>query len=120
MTTLNSPGDSTSWWLLDFQVVTLEHFLSVFSFSATAASSGDGVPANTLLGTYLKKSSGIFIPKQIIHSKKLPSRGGVEKDGREKAKEYCRRAQPKCPQSLRTSASSSGSVPSSLIQVNPS
>ena len=45
-------------------------------------------PHALLLGTYLKKSSGGFIPKPILRSgKKLPSRVGVEKVGREKAKE---------------------------------
>jgi hypothetical protein len=43
-------------------------------------------------------------------SRKLPSRVGVEKVDREKAKEYCRMAQPKCPPSLRTGDSSCGSV----------
>jgi hypothetical protein len=65
---------------------------------------------------YLKKSSGGFIPKPMIHSRKLPSLVGVEKVGREKAKEYCHLAQPKCAHSLRTSASSSESVPTSLTQ----
>ena len=67
-----------------------------------------------LCGTYLKKSSGGFIPKPVVISRKLPSRIGVEKVGREKAKEYCRMAQPKCAPSLRTGGSSRGSVPTSL------
>jgi hypothetical protein len=75
-------------------------------------------PHALLLGTYLKKSSGGFIPKPILRrGKKLPSRVGVEKVGREKAKEYCRLAHPTCPPSLRTSTSSRGSVPSSRTPV---
>ena len=38
--------------------------------------------------TYLKKSSGGFIPKPMVFSRKLPCRVGVEQVGREKAKEY--------------------------------
>ncbi len=56
-------------------------------------------------------------PTSMVVSRKLPCRVGVEKVGREKAKEYCRMAQPKFPPSLRTGDSSSGSVPTSLTQV---
>ena len=58
-----------------------------------------------------------FIGKPMEVSRKLPSRVGVEKVDREKAKEYCRMAQLKCPPLLRTGDSRSGSVPTSLTQV---
>jgi hypothetical protein len=58
-------------------------------------------PHALLLGTYLKKTSGGFEAR--IVKRKIPSRVGLGKKGKEKAKEYCRLAKPACPPQLRMS-----------------
>ena len=46
-----------------------------------------------MLGTYLKKSSGGFEAKSVTQ-KRIPSRVGLGKLGKERSKEYCRLAKP--------------------------
>jgi len=80
-------------------------FPSIYSFSATVLNSGGGVhvtmPSCLGLGTYLKKSSGGFDAKSVTQ-KRILSRVGLSKLGKERSKEYCRLAKPTTALKLRT------------------
>ena len=59
-----------------------------------------------LLGTRLQKKSGGFDAK--IVRRRIPSRVGLGKRGKERAKEYCRLARPLCPPKLSAGPHSEG------------
>ncbi len=70
-----------------------------------------------LLGTYLRKNDGGFMPKPIVCKTPIPSRVGVGVKGKARTVEDCRMARPESIPALRTSSSRRGSVPTSLTQV---